>query len=129
MAKARVLKPKNVVRKYFAFTWDQLFQEEKQRDFDIAQRYIDSEVIKRCAPYTPILTGALYTSPYKKTKIGSGKIVYGVPYDKHQYYNQHFRHSTAIHPFAGAFWFERMKADNVDDILHHVGLITGGRTE
>jgi len=123
----KIRQPSNYVKNGFAFVWDPLFSQEYGMRFDIAQRFIDSEVIKRCAPYTPILTGALYRSPYKKTKIGSGKIVYGVPYDKRQYYNPHYRHSTNVHPFAGAFWFERMKADNVDDLRTRVGRIVGGK--
>ena len=111
----------------FLFAWTPSFTEGWEGKFSEAQRYIDTEVIERMAPYTPILTGAMYKSPWTHSIIGSGKIVYGVPYDKKQYYTLWYRHSTDIHPFAGAYWFERMKADNVDEIAAGVERITGGR--
>lgn len=75
----------------------------------IVQRYIDSEVIRLMAPYTPKDTGALIDSATKQTTIGSGLVEQGgnsVPYAKKHYYKD-ARFTGA--PMRGTYWFERMK--------------------
>lgn len=92
------------------------------------QRYIDSEVLRRCAPYAPFQQGALEQSGQSGTDIGSGEVVYNAPYARYLYYgkvmagrapkavtDKDIRYSGA--PKRGAFWFERMKADHLGDIL------------
>lgn len=92
------------------------------------QRYIDNEVLKRCAPYAPHQVGTLEESGQSGTDIGSGEVVYNAPYARYLYYgkvmagrapkavtDKDIRYSGA--PKRGAFWFERMKADHLGDIL------------
>ena len=76
------------------------------------QRYIDSEVIRLCEPYTPFDSGYLKNNaPRIGSVIGSGVIRYNAPYAKRQYY------SNKGSGQRGRLWFERMKADHKNDIL------------
>ena len=75
-----------------------------------AQKFLDSEVIKDCAPYTPMRTGNLMNSGASGTTIGSGKVIYNAPYAKTMYYGTSFNFSKDKHPQACAQWFEKAKA-------------------
>jgi len=75
------------------------------------QKYIDSEVMRKVEPYTPMLSGTLKDSPLLQTKIGSGLIHQKQPYAKRQYYENKGK------GLRGKLWFERMKTDHKDDIL------------
>lgn len=118
------------------------------------QKYIDAEVIRQCEPYVPFDEGVLTASASIATDIGSGLVVYDTPYAHYQYYGvvygpnipmiiggeQTFRspsghtkvptgrpiqYSKEVHPLAGSFWFERMKADHKDDILDGAKKVAG----
>lgn len=90
-----------------------------------AQKYIDSECIRRMDKYTKRDTGALIKSATTNTKIGSGKIIQRTPYARLQYYNfQAVNNDTGLR---GPYWFKRMKADNLTEIKRRVAKITGGR--
>lgn len=75
------------------------------------QKYIDSEVMRKMDPYTPHLSGTLKDSPLLQTKIGSGLIHQKQPYARRQYYE------NKGNGLRGKLWFERMKADHIQDIL------------
>lgn len=79
------------------------------------QKVIDSEVMRRVDPYTPKREGILISSIKDHTQIGSGKVGQKTPYARRLYYNKSYNFSGA--PKRGAFWFERMKADQKTDIL------------
>lgn len=110
------------------------------------QKWIDSEVIRLCEPYVPFDTGVLETSSRHNTDIGSGEVIYNTDYAHYMYYGVVYgsnflvddggervfksrkgviKHPTGAqinynkehHPLAGSFWFERMKADHLDDLL------------
>lgn len=51
-----------------------------------AQKFVDSEVLRKSDPYVPLKTGMLRDSGVLGTKIGSGRIRYLAPYAKKQYY-------------------------------------------
>lgn len=73
-----------------------------------AQKYIDSEVLRKCAPMVPFDRGDLVRSGTNLTKIGSGKVIYGTPYARRWYYRPaNFRGA----PRRGNYWFERMKKE------------------
>ncbi len=74
------------------------------------QRAVDKAVIDLCEPYVPFDTGALKESP--KTCSSPGKVVYGMPYARKQYYE-----NKGDGGLRGARWFERMKADHMGDIV------------
>lgn len=93
--------------------------------FNAAQRFLDSEVLRDCAPYVPMQTGHLMRSGNTGTVIGSGKVIYNAPYAKRCYYGRHFKFSRHEnkHPQAQAFWFEAAKATKKDAWLAGVSKI------
>jgi hypothetical protein len=104
------------------------------------QKFIDSEVLRKSEPYIPMDTGKLKQSGISGTTIGSGKVVYNSPYARYQYYGKVMvgsapkrLTSTNLSYHAGdsrrgSYWFERMKADHVGDILKGAAKMLGGRT-
>lgn len=102
------------------------------------QKYIDQEVVRRMAPFTPFGTGALQNSAYRKC----GEIIYTVPYAKFLYYGKAMvspsTGSTWARsgegkvmtnrvltfkgaPMRGPYWFLRMKAYYGQEILKGTG--------
>lgn len=75
-----------------------------------AQVFLDTEVLKDSAPYTPFREGDLMRSGPLGTTIGSGKVEYNVPYAKAMYYGKNFNFYKEKHPKACAQWFEKAKA-------------------
>lgn len=99
------------------------------------QKVIDSEVLRRSDPYVPFRTGFLKKSGILGTKIGSGKVVYNAIYAKKQYYHNAGRGKQGMTKYnshnykclRGRYWFERMKADHLDDILKTAKEQCGGK--
>ena len=102
----------------------------------VVQRYIDTQTIKECDPYTPFRTGMLKSSATVVN--GGGAIQYGAPYARRLYYNKGGvdslgrRYSPVRRfneaPKRGAEWFERMKRDGgVDKILRGAAKMAGAR--
>ncbi len=93
------------------------------------QKVIDSEVLRRSDPYVPFRTGFLKKSGILGTKIGSGEVVYNAIYANRNYYLNAGRgkQGTAKGGLRGRFWFERMKADHLDDILKTAKEAAGGK--
>lgn len=91
------------------------------------QKVIDSEVIRRVDPYTPKRPGAkggtLIKSAALHSKIGEGKVRNVTPYARRLYYNPQYNFTDA--PRRGAYWFERMKADQKADILRTAAKAAG----
>lgn len=83
------------------------FNEKYQR----AQKWLDNEVLKDSDPYVPMDSGNLRSSGIKGTDIGSGRIVYNMPYASRCYYG-HYNFSKAKHERACRQWFEKAKAAN-----------------
>lgn len=99
------------------------------------QKVIDSEVIRRSDPYVPFRTGFLKKSGILGTKIGSGEVVYNAIYAKKQYYHNAGKGKQGLTKYnshnykclRGKYWFERMKADHLDDILKTAKEAAGGK--
>ena len=85
------------------------------------QKVVDSEVLRRSDPYVPMRTGMLKKSGILGTVIGSGKVVYRCVYAHRQYYNNAGKGKQGTNSkkggLRGKFWFERMKADHLEDIV------------
>ena len=111
------------------------------------QRAIDDAVIRECTPYVPASPDrTLEFSARVSTEIGSGEVIWNTPYAHYQYmgivYGPNFQvmikgalewrsyagrpkhptdreltYDTSQNPLAGPRWFERMKADRLNDIL------------
>lgn len=76
---------------------------------DIAQKWLDNEVLKDCQPFVPMRTGNLMNSGIHGTKLGSGEVEYNAPYAKKIYYGVHMKFSPLKHPQACALFFEKAK--------------------
>lgn len=85
-------------------------------DMGIVQKTVDNCVAEFCRPYCPHDTGALEESPFSH-ELGHGEVVYDVPYAARCYYGTDIHFQTTWNLLAGAYWFERMKADRLQDIL------------
>ena len=105
------------------------------------QGAIDQAVIDYSTPYVPASPNhTLEFSAQLTTIIGSGEIIWNTPYARYQYYgkvmtdelgrtwvgpgekkpivtNRPLNYDQSQNALAGAFWFERMKADRLNDIL------------
>ena len=92
------------------------------------QKYIDSTVLRKSDPYVPFLSGMLKTSGISGTVIGSGTVVYNSTYARRQYYANggNGKQGTSRGGLRGRYWFERMKADHLDEILKGAAKIAGG---
>jgi hypothetical protein len=97
-----------------------------QGRFNKAQWFVDSEVLRLCEPYTPLLTGMLVMSGILGTKLGSGLVQWIAPYSKSQYYRGRKPGTSATGPMRGKFWFERMKAIHAKKIISGARRIAGG---
>ena len=91
-----------------------------------AQRFLDSEVLRDSAPFTPMRTGYLMKSGNTGTVLGSGKVIYNAPHAKKCYYGLHMNFSKDKHPQACAQWFEPAKASKKSAWLNGVSLILKG---
>lgn len=86
-----------------------------------AQVFTDSEVMRCMEPYMPFLSGVMVESVKTGTDVGSGEVVVNTPY-------AHRRLKVARkNGLRGPNYFERMKADHLDEILDGARKITGGK--
>lgn len=104
--------------------WNKGFGADRTQKFQGAQNFVDSEVLRCCAPYVPFQTGMLQKSGILGTVIGSGEVNYIVPYAAPQYYGT--AHSRGYDARRGGLWFERMKVDHKAAILRGAAKFAGG---
>ena len=90
------------------------------KKFEKAQKILDSEVLQRCGPLVPFDTGTLKKSGINSTVIGSGVVSYDTPYAKRQYYENQGKGNHNKSGLRGKLWFERMKANDLNDIKKKV---------
>lgn len=119
-------------------------------DMGEIQKFVDSESIRRMAPYTPFAGGELEMSATLGTVVGSGLIQQIAAHARVNYYGKlmvssetgsayaskgekkvltdiDLKFNKSNHPLAGPFWFERMKADDKDEILKGAQRIAEGK--
>lgn len=127
--------------------WNPGFAAKWNGRYDLAQKFVDSEVLRRTEPYLPFQSGMLRDSGILGTRIGSGEVAWNAPYARFLYYGKIMvgilsrsawaklgeRKETTgqeltFHgaPKRGAYWFERMKADHGKAIISTAGKIAGG---
>jgi len=104
--------------------WNKDFARRRTNGFNIAQRFIDSEVLRMCDPRVPFDTGMLKLSGQLGTVIGSGEVKYIAPYAAKQYY--HTATTRRYDPMRGGMWFERGKAAEGRRILAGAQRLAGG---
>lgn len=85
-----------------------------------AQKYIDSEILRRSDPLVPFDTGMLKKSGITGTKIGTGVIEYTAPYAKKQYFKGRATGQR------GRYWVRRMWTSEKPDILGNAQKIING---
>ena len=130
--------------------WNSELGIQTEERLKAAQRYIDSECIRLMVPYTPRRNGFLEESVKAGTVIGSGELKYLSRYARYLYYGevygpnipivengqlvgyfsppkqpkhptgQEMHYDKSRHPQAGKLWFERMKADHIDELKRGV---------
>jgi hypothetical protein len=98
--------------------FDSQFSSKWNGNFNKAQAYVDSEVLRYCDPLVPKQTGNLIKSGTLGTHIGSGEVRYIAPYAHNQYWNT--AETRPYDPKRGAHWFERMKTAHLNDIKRGV---------
>lgn len=89
------------------------------------QQHIDSEVLRRSEPYTPLRTGQLRDSGNFGTQVGSGEVKWTAIYAKAQYYSKRSP-GSATGALRGPQWFERMKNAHGKDIIGSAAKMAGG---
>ena len=99
--------------------WNDGFQKKWQGKFENTQKVIDNAVLKFSEPYVPLRTGMLVNLGILGTELGKGEVVWLGPYAHYQYYLDKSgigppKHLDALR---GPRWFDRMKADRLQDIL------------
>lgn len=92
--------------------------------FQKAQEFIDIEVLRGCSKRVPFKSGDLRDSGLAHSKIGSGLLVYDIPYARKQYYST--AQSRSYDPNRGAGWFHRTAAVERTRILAGAKRIIGG---
>jgi hypothetical protein len=100
--------------------WNPNFKDKWQGRYTPAQKFVDSEVLRGCEPYVPLLTGMMIMSGILGTFIGSGTVQWIAPYSRHQYYSKRAPGSQTG-PLRGPYWFPRWK------VVGGPGVITGAR--
>lgn len=93
------------------------------------QKYIDSEVLRCCDSYVPMLTGKLKQSGITSTVVGSGMVHYNTPYARKNYYDNKGMGKQGLNLGGklGRLWFERMKPDHLSGIIKGVKRIAGAK--
>ncbi len=105
--------------------WNTGFQPTWQARYSKAQSFVDSEVLRQCEPYIPMLTGMLIKSGILGTEIGSGTVQWIAPYAHYQYYLKR-KPGTATGQLRGPFWFERWKQVGGKQLVAQARGIAGG---
>jgi len=97
-------------------SWNVNFQPKWAGRYTLAQKYLDSEILRLSEPYTPLQTGMLIKSGTLGTEIGSGLIVWVAIYARRNYYSPR-EPGRETGPLRGPFWFERMKKAHGKQLL------------
>lgn len=100
--------------------WNQNFGPTMTENYDNAQKFVDSEVLRVSDGYIPKRTGALIASGILGTEMGSGTVQWIVPYAQRQYYENRGNGKR------GKMWFERAMIDHRERILEGAAKIVKG---
>lgn len=87
------------------------------------QKFIDSETMRLMEPYMQLDTHTMIGSMDNATDVGSGEVIVDTPY-------AHMRlHHGPTKGLRGPNYFERMKADRLEEILDGAAKIAGGEPD
>jgi len=101
------------------------FSQKWTEQYSLAQRFVDSEVLRLSEPFIPLDTSMLIKSGILGTDVGSGTVQWIAPYARAQYYGTRAPGSQTG-PLRGPQWFERMKALYGPQIVAGAKKIAGG---
>lgn len=104
--------------------WNANFRPKWQKQYSRAQRFVDSEVLRLCEPYTPLRTGMLVKSGILGTEVGSGLVTWIAPYARRQYYSPR-KVGSETGPLRGPYWFERVKGTYKKYLINGARKIAG----
>lgn len=120
---------------------DKAFKRLNLEPDGLAMQTLIQTCLRYVEPYTPLKTGTLIRSVIYTSDGYKGTIEWNTPYAQYLYYGKLMVSPTtgsawaesgekkvltdidlhyAGEPMRGAFWFERMKNDRIDDILAEV---------
>jgi len=106
--------------------WNTNFQPKWQGRYTESQKFVDSEILRRCEPYIPLKTSMLIKSGILGTDIGSGEVKWIAPYAKPQYYMKR-KPGSETGPNRGPLWFARMKGVDGAYIIKQGRKLAGGK--
>lgn len=106
-------------------TWNTNFSPKWNGQYNRAQKFVDSEILRLSEPFIPMETGMLIKSGILGTEIGSGLVKWIAPYARRQYYMPG-KVGRETGPLRGPQWFERMKATYKPVILEGARRLAGG---
>ena len=86
-----------------------------KKHIDVLQPILDTQVMKDSNYYVPKNEGYLESSVITGSKIGSGQLLWNIPYAKKLYYGVGFNFSKSVNPNARAKWFEEAKAKKMKE--------------
>ncbi len=107
-------------------TWNAGFRPVWQHRYSAAQQFVDSEVLRQCEPYIPLLTGMLIKSGILGTEVGSGLVQWIAIYSHYQYYLKR-KPGTQTGALRGPFWFQRWKEVGGERLVKQARKMAGGR--
>lgn len=93
-----------------------IYREKYLPKIKVAQKNLDSEVLKSCEPYVPMETGAMAA---RARASGNGQVSWNIRYVRYQYYGFKYNHRRDRHPMACAQWFEKAKAQDKSTWVQH----------
>lgn len=123
----------------------------------LVQQVINKGVMDYSQAYTPWDTGVMSQNVYAATDITGTEVVWPGPYAHYQYYGEVYgpnipifeddtgvptsywsppkkyptgrqlQYKKDINPLAGSYWFERMKADHLEDIIKEANAVAKGK--
>lgn len=108
--------------RFTGLTFDPSFKKRSESNFENAQKFVDSEVLRLNEPYMPKRSGDMIRSGTRGTVISSGVVEYIAPYARWQNYTNAGKGTDGLNAshgakgLRGAFPLERMKADHLEEI-------------
>lgn len=81
------------------------------------QAALDEQVLKDSNYFCPEAEGTLQASGVLATKIGSGEVIWDMPYAHRLYVHPEYNFSTDKNPNARGKWFEEAKARHLPEWL------------
>ena len=104
----------------------------RKLQFSKAQKYVDSECIKRMTPFVPVARKYWHHAGRLRDSVSNpapGVIVYTAPFARHDYYaNVRHDHPHSGNPNGQRMWFEYMKTKEKQAILRGAAAIVGARS-